>query len=134
MSLPTKSMVHRRWVINASPLILLGKVEQIQLLSALAGEIARGPAHDSGLVLKRAENATAAGALVDIVLDLHHPVRGLVLLRIATTRRQLDLTEAKRATVRVEALQRLLLRQQPTPFVASWIASSISSKLPLSCT
>jgi predicted nucleic acid-binding protein len=40
MSLPTKSMAHRRWVVNASPLILLGKVEQIQLLGALAGEIA----------------------------------------------------------------------------------------------
>jgi predicted nucleic acid-binding protein len=40
MSLPTKSMAHRRWVANASPLILLGKVEQIQLLGALAGEIA----------------------------------------------------------------------------------------------
>ncbi len=33
-------MVPNRWVINASPLILLGKVEQIQLLGALAGEIA----------------------------------------------------------------------------------------------
>jgi hypothetical protein len=33
MSLPTKSMAHRRWVVNASPLILLGKVEQIQLLA-----------------------------------------------------------------------------------------------------
>ncbi|WP_296899373.1 DUF3368 domain-containing protein [Thiohalocapsa sp.] len=33
-------MAHRRWVVNASPLILLGKVEQIQLLGALAGEIA----------------------------------------------------------------------------------------------
>lgn len=29
-----------RWVVNASPLILLGKVEQIQLLDALAEEIA----------------------------------------------------------------------------------------------
>lgn len=33
-------MVPNRWVVNASPLILLGKVEQIQLLGALAGEIA----------------------------------------------------------------------------------------------
>ena len=39
-SSPTKSMVPNRWVVNASPLILLGKVEQIQLLGALAGEIA----------------------------------------------------------------------------------------------
>ena len=33
-------MAPRRWVVNASPLILLGKVEQIQLLSAMAGQIA----------------------------------------------------------------------------------------------
>jgi len=33
-------MAPSRWVVNASPLILLGKVEQIQLLGALAGEIA----------------------------------------------------------------------------------------------
>ena len=33
-------MASDRWVVNASPLILLGKVEQIQLLGALAGEIA----------------------------------------------------------------------------------------------
>ncbi|MCF7979971.1 MAG: hypothetical protein K9L82_18580 [Chromatiaceae bacterium] len=33
-------MAPNRWVVNASPLILLGKVEQIQLLGALAGEIA----------------------------------------------------------------------------------------------
>ncbi|MBK1724926.1 DUF3368 domain-containing protein [Thiocystis violacea] len=33
-------MADRRWVVNASPLILLGKVEQIQLLSAVAGQIA----------------------------------------------------------------------------------------------
>lgn len=32
-------MTSERWVVNASPLILLGKVEQIQLLGALAGEI-----------------------------------------------------------------------------------------------
>lgn len=33
-------MTHRRWVVNASPLILLGKVERIQLLGALADQIA----------------------------------------------------------------------------------------------
>jgi predicted nucleic acid-binding protein len=33
-------MADRRWVVNASPLILLGKVEQIELLSAMAGQIA----------------------------------------------------------------------------------------------
>jgi predicted nucleic acid-binding protein len=33
-------MASDRWVVNASPLILLGKVEQIQMLGALAGEIA----------------------------------------------------------------------------------------------
>lgn len=33
-------MALSRWVVNASPLILLGKVEQIPLLGALAGEIA----------------------------------------------------------------------------------------------
>ncbi len=33
-------MAHSRWVINASPLILLGKVDQIQLLGALAEQIA----------------------------------------------------------------------------------------------
>jgi len=33
-------MVPSRWVINASPLILLGKVDQIHLLGALAGQIA----------------------------------------------------------------------------------------------
>jgi len=32
--------VHSRWVVNASPLILPGKVEQIQLLEALAEQIA----------------------------------------------------------------------------------------------
>ena len=32
-------MADRRWVANASPLILLGKVEQIQLLSAMVGQI-----------------------------------------------------------------------------------------------
>lgn len=33
-------MAHSRWVVNASPLILLGKVEQIRLLGALAQQIA----------------------------------------------------------------------------------------------
>lgn len=33
-------MAHRRWVVNASPLILLRKVERIQLLGALADQIA----------------------------------------------------------------------------------------------
>ncbi len=33
-------MVHSRWVVNASPLILLGKVEQLQLLEALPEQIA----------------------------------------------------------------------------------------------
>jgi predicted nucleic acid-binding protein len=33
-------MAPDRWIVNASPLILLGKVEQIQLLGALAGEVA----------------------------------------------------------------------------------------------
>jgi predicted nucleic acid-binding protein len=33
-------MARSRWVVNASPLILLGKVEQMQLLGALTGEIA----------------------------------------------------------------------------------------------
>ncbi len=33
-------MALSRWIVNASPLILLGKVEQIPLLGALAGEIA----------------------------------------------------------------------------------------------
>ena len=33
-------MAPDRWVVNASPLILLGKVEQIPLLGALAGELA----------------------------------------------------------------------------------------------
>ena len=33
-------MAHRRWVVNASPLILLGKAEQIELLGALADLIA----------------------------------------------------------------------------------------------
>ena len=33
-------MALSRWVVNASPLILLGKVEQIPLLGALAGELA----------------------------------------------------------------------------------------------
>ena len=33
-------MAHRPWVVNASPLILLGKVEQIRLLGALATRIA----------------------------------------------------------------------------------------------
>nr|WP_093191264.1 DUF3368 domain-containing protein [Thiocapsa sp. KS1] len=40
MSLRPRSMADRRWVVNASPLILLGKVEQIELLSAMAGQIA----------------------------------------------------------------------------------------------
>jgi len=33
-------MAPDRWVVNASPLILLGKVERIQLFGALAGDIA----------------------------------------------------------------------------------------------
>ena len=33
-------MADSRWVVNASPLILLGKIGQIGLLSALAGRIA----------------------------------------------------------------------------------------------
>ncbi|MGB5833571.1 MAG: DUF3368 domain-containing protein [Thiohalocapsa sp.] len=33
-------MAPSRWVVNASPLILLGKIEQIPLLGPLAGEIA----------------------------------------------------------------------------------------------
>jgi predicted nucleic acid-binding protein len=33
-------VAHSRWVVNASPLILLGKVEQLQLLGALARQIA----------------------------------------------------------------------------------------------
>jgi len=33
-------MATKRWVVNASPLILLGKVEQVQLLGALASDIA----------------------------------------------------------------------------------------------
>jgi predicted nucleic acid-binding protein len=33
-------MVHSRWVVNASPLILLGKVDQLQLLGALTEQIA----------------------------------------------------------------------------------------------
>ena len=33
-------MAYRRWVVNASPLILLCKIEQLQLLGALAEQIA----------------------------------------------------------------------------------------------
>jgi predicted nucleic acid-binding protein len=33
-------MAARRWVVNASPFILLGKIEQIALIGALADEIA----------------------------------------------------------------------------------------------
>jgi predicted nucleic acid-binding protein len=33
-------MPTRRWVVDASPLILLGKVDQIQILGALASDIA----------------------------------------------------------------------------------------------
>jgi hypothetical protein len=33
-------MAPDRWVVKASPLILLGKVEQIQRLGTLAGQIA----------------------------------------------------------------------------------------------
>jgi len=33
-------MTHRQWVVNASPLILLGKTKQIGLLGALADQIA----------------------------------------------------------------------------------------------
>ena len=40
MSSQPKSMAYRRWVVNASPLILLGKIEQLQLLGALAEQIA----------------------------------------------------------------------------------------------
>ena len=32
-------MAYRRWVVNASPLILLGKVEQLRLLGALAEQV-----------------------------------------------------------------------------------------------
>ena len=34
-----KSMAYRRLVVNASPLILLGKVERLQLLGALEEHI-----------------------------------------------------------------------------------------------
>lgn len=33
-------MAHRRWVVNASPVILLGKIEEIPLLGAMADQIA----------------------------------------------------------------------------------------------
>ena len=33
-------MAHRQWVVNASPLILLGKTDQLGLLGALADQIA----------------------------------------------------------------------------------------------
>ena len=33
-------MAYRRWVVDASPLILLGKIDQLQLLGALAEQIA----------------------------------------------------------------------------------------------
>ena len=33
-------MAYRRWVVDASPLILLGKIEQVLLLGALAERIA----------------------------------------------------------------------------------------------
>lgn len=49
-------MSERRWVLNASPVILLGKVGQIGLLEALCGEmvipaalaaeVRAGPRHD----------------------------------------------------------------------------------------
>jgi hypothetical protein len=47
--------------------------------------------------------------LVDVALDFHYAVRGLVLLRIATTRGQLYLTDTDRAAIGVEALQRFFL-------------------------
>ena len=35
-----RSVAHRRWVVNASPLILLGKTDQLGLLGALADQFA----------------------------------------------------------------------------------------------
>jgi hypothetical protein len=83
-------------------------VELRILVADLAGEKWRGPAHDPCLVLKRAEDAPAPRALVDVALDLHRPVGGLVLFRIAPARGQLDLTDTYRTAISVETLQRLL--------------------------
>ena len=39
MNWRTKFMAAERWVVNASPLILLGKIEHLDLLGALADVI-----------------------------------------------------------------------------------------------
>jgi len=83
-------------------------VELRILVAELAGKPGGGPAHDPPLVLERAVDAPAAGALIDVALDLDLPVRTLVHLRIAPARGQLDVADPNRTAVGVEALDRLL--------------------------
>ncbi len=83
-------------------------VELRILVADLAGEKRRGPTHDPRLVLERAVDAPAPRALVDVALDLHRPVRALVLFRITPARGQLDFTDTHCTAIGVETPQRFL--------------------------
>jgi hypothetical protein len=80
------------------------------LMADLTGKKRRRSAHNPCPVLKRAVDAPAAGALVDVALDLNRPVGGLVLLRIALACCQLYLTQPYRAPVSVKPRQRFVRR------------------------
>jgi predicted nucleic acid-binding protein len=67
----------RRWVVNASPLILLGKIDQIPLLSKLADElivpdaVARevGARHEGELVLAEVVSFSNARLEVEVPIS-----------------------------------------------------------------
>lgn len=58
-------MAPRRWVVNASPLILLGKTGQVELLGALADQVAipRAVADEVGAKSDGDETLKAIGIL-----------------------------------------------------------------------
>jgi len=85
-------------------------------------------------VLERAVDAPATGALVDVALDLNLPVRGLVRLGVAP--RAVSLISPTRIALPSvsKRLSASSVAQRPTALLASRIAPSISSRLPLSRT
>ncbi len=84
--------------------------------------------HDPRLLLERTIDPSAAQGLEDGPLDLHHPIRRLVVLGGASPCGELDLTGADRGAISVE------LPQRPMALFAARIDSSISisisSRLP----
>jgi hypothetical protein len=99
---------------DLAPMVLLkvrlhgARVELRILVTDLAGEQRRGAADDPGLLLERAVDAPATRGLVDVALDLDHPVGRLVGLGVAPTGGELQRPDSDRAAVGVETLQRLL--------------------------